>query len=204
MIFSRIKGVSPRAIIHTGTALFTLCIALAYALYPHWVTLSHFAEQWYTLIPYTAAMVVALAELGYVAHLLRQCGSLIASSNMLYASTCFIALVICIPYLGTPLQKDIHNIVALAFAVSATVGFAILAKRIANVTLWMLSSLIFGICILEVFFLARYAMHPVYPWVWTVLELTAIALLIISLDVITVVLRKTTQEQEHTSPAPGR
>ncbi|HSX35458.1 MAG TPA: hypothetical protein VLH84_00825 [Patescibacteria group bacterium] len=77
--------------------------------------------------------------------------------------------------MGAAVQKDIHDIVALLFGLAAACGFAAIAKQWRNYALGTLSGLLFGICVLEVIFLARYKAHPVYPWVWTVLELIAVA-----------------------------
>jgi predicted membrane protein len=95
----------------------------------------------------------------------------------------FVGLVACIPYTGAAIQKDMHDIVALLFALSAVVGFAFIAKRLQNYTLGSLSGTMFGVCVLELIFLARYKAHPVQSWVWTVLELAAIASLIAALGI---------------------
>lgn len=185
-----LENYNPRILVRNGTIAFTACIALAYALHPHWVTLSGFASRWYTLIPFVLAMFIAMFELWYVAARLRKYGRLTAAANALYVSAVCIGLVVCIPYAGTAIQKDIHNIVALVFALSAAFGFAVIAKRLGNYILGMLSGTMFGICVLELVFLARYEAHPVRPWVWTVLELVAIASLIAAIDVAVTLLGK--------------
>jgi hypothetical protein len=179
---------TPRLLVHIGTILFSASIALAYALYPHWVTMSHFAEHWYTLIPFVVAMLIAMLELAYIATQLHHHGGVVTGANAFYASAAFIALVICIPYLGSATQKDLHNLVALLFALSAAFGFVMVAKGLRNYVIGTLSGAIFIICLLELVFLARYKAHPVYTWVWTVLELAATAALIIGLDAIAVII----------------
>jgi len=186
-----LENYSPRLLVRTGTIAFTVCIALAYALYPHWVTLSSFALHWYTLTPFILAMLIAMAELWYVAAKLRRSG-LTLGANALYVSGTFIGLVVCIPYVGSAIQKDIHDIVALVFALSAALGFAVIAKPLRSYILGTLSGVMFGICALELVFLARYKAHPVHAWVWTVLELIAIASLIAAIDsTVTALERKT-------------
>lgn len=176
-------ALNPRFLIRIGTLLFSLSIAFAYAVYPHWVTLSDFAAQWYTLIPFTFAMVIAMLELWYIAAQLRQHGRLATGAVALYTSAIFVGLVVCIPYRGSAAQKDIHDATALLFALSAAFGFASMARRLRNYMLGMLSGALFGICALELIFLARYNTHPVRPWVWTMLEVAAIASLIAALDI---------------------
>lgn len=179
---------SPRAVIHAGTVLFAASISSAYLLYPHWVTLSHFAQQWNTLVLFVFAMLVAMFELAYVAVKVRSRSPLAA--GFLYASAACLGLVVCVPYLGSATQKDLHDLFALLFALCAGAGFAVLAKRLRSVALGTLSGMIFAICLLELMFLANYAAHPVQPWVWTVLELGAIASLVAGLDVVVAVDKK--------------
>lgn len=181
---TKLKNYHPRLVVYGGTALFAANIVLAYVMSPHWGALSHFAEHWYTFIPFALAMTTAIFELIYAANLLRTIGGITAGSNALYAGAGFMALVVCIPFLGSPLQKDIHDLVALLFALSVVFGFAAIAKRLRNYILAALSGLLFAICVLELVFLARYNTHPVQPWVWTVLELGAIVSLVSGLDVI--------------------
>lgn len=177
------RNFGPRLFVRTGTILFSISIAFAYSICPHWVTLSQFAAQWYTLVPFVFAMLIAMLELGYIANRLRRHGRLNAGANALYASAVFVALVVCVPYMGSAAHKDLHDIFALLFALSAAFGFASIAKQLKNYALGALSGVMFGICILELVFLARYKAHPVYPWVWTVLELAAIAALIAALTI---------------------
>lgn len=186
-MIAKLKNFHPRLVVYGGTILFGASIALAYVLSPHWGALSHFAEHWYTFIPFALAMSIAVFELVYAATLLRRINGMNLGSNALYASAGFMALVVCIPFLGSPLQKDIHDLVALLFALSVVFGFAAIARRLQNYILAVLSGLLFAICVLEIVFLARYNAHPVQPWVWTVLELGAIVLLVIGLDVIATV-----------------
>lgn len=189
-MLAKLKNYHPRLVVYTGMALFAANIVLAYILSPHWGALSHFAEHWYTFIPFAAAMVIAIFELIYAANLLRRPGGITTGSNALYASAGFMTLVVCIPFLGSPLQKDIHDLVALLFALSVVFGFAAIAKRLRNITLAVLSGLLLAICVLELVFLARYNVHPVRPWVWTILELGAIVILIVGLDVIAVIVSR--------------
>jgi hypothetical protein len=188
-----LENYNPKVLVRNGTIAFTACIALAYALYPHWVTLSGFAAQWYTLVPFILAMLIAMFELWYVAARLRKHGGLTAGANALYVSAVSIGLVICIPYARTAIQKDIHDIVARVFALSAALGFALIAKHLQNSVLGALSGTMFGICVLELVFLARYAAHPVQPWVWTVLELVAVASLIAAIDITVKLLEQKTK-----------
>ncbi len=185
-MISKLKTFHPRLLVYIGTVLFSANIILAYVMSPHWGALSHFAEHWYTFIPFAVAMIIAMLELVYAATLLRQAGGLAVGSNTLYASAGFMALVVCIPFRGSPLQKDLHDLVALLFALSIVFGFAVVAKLLRNYMLAMLSVLLFVICILELVFLARYSTDPVQPWVWTILELGAILLLVAGLDVIAI------------------
>lgn len=152
-------------------------------MYPHWVTLSGFATQWYTLVPFVFAMLIAVLELGIIATQLHRHNRLVIGANALYTSAVFVGFVVCIPYLGSAVQKDIHDAAALLFALSAAFGFACIARQLRNYVLGALSGVLCGVCTLELVFLARYSEHPVRPWVWTVLELTAIASLIAALDV---------------------
>jgi|GEM_PF-1051726 len=183
-MIAKLKSYHPRLVVYAGTALFGANIILAYILSPHWGALSHFAEHWYTFIPFAAAMGVAIFELIYAANLLRKLGGITTGSNALYASAGFMTLVVCVPFLGSPLQKDIHDLAALLFALSVIVGFAAIAKRLRNYILAILSGLLFAICVLELILLARYNTHPVQSWVWTALELGAIVLLVAGLDVL--------------------
>lgn len=178
---------TPTLLVRNGTILFAVSIAFAYAIYPHWLTLSHFAEHWYTLIPFAIAMLVAVLELWYLGGRLRQSLHLGTGANALQASAVCAALVVCIPY---TVNKALHNIVALLFVLLAAFGFAVVAKQLRQYTLGMLSATLVVICVLELTFLARYNAHPVYPWVWVVLELAAIALLVIALYVIAVILER--------------
>lgn len=189
-MISKLQSLHPRFVIYGGTVLFTANILLAYMLSPHWGALSHFAEHWYTFIPFAVAMIIAILELVYAAILLRQTLGMATGANALYMSAGFMALVVCIPFLGSPLQKDIHDLVALLFALSVVFGFAAIAKRLKNYMLATLSGLLLAICVLELVFLARYNAHPVQPWVWTALELGTIVLLIMGLDAIATVVSR--------------
>lgn len=189
-MISRLQSLHPRFVVYGGTVLFAANIIFAYMLSPHWGALSHFAEHWYTFILFAAAMIIAILELVYAAILLRQTLGMATGANVLYMSAGLMALVVCVPFLGSPLQKDIHDLVALLFALSVVFGFAVIAKRLKNHMLATLSGLLLAICILELVFLARYTAHPVQPWAWTVLELGAIVLLIVGLDVIATVVSR--------------
>lgn len=168
-----IESSSPKSRVRSGTILFALCIAFAYAVYPHWVTLSHFAAQWYTLLPFVLAMLIAMAELWYVGSQLHRHSDLRVGANALYASAVCAGLLLLIPYMGKAYQKDAHDLIALFFVLFAASGFGLIARRLRNHLLGSLSMVLFMICVLELIFLARYKLHPVYPWVWTALELTA-------------------------------
>src|SRR6266702_1800152 len=114
---------TPKTLVRNGTFLFVVSIAFAYALYPHWLTLSHFAEHWYTFIPFAFAMLVAALELWYLGGLLQQQARLTVGAYALRASAVCAGLIICIPYMGGPLHKSLHNIVALLFVLLAAFGF---------------------------------------------------------------------------------
>ena len=178
---------APTLLVRNGTILFAISIAFAYAIYPHWLTLSHFAEHWYTLIPFAIAMLIAVLELWYLGGRLRQYLHLGAGANALRASAVCAALVVCIPY---TVNKALHNIVALLFVLLAAFGFAVIAKQLRQYALGMLSAALVIICVLELVFLARYNAHPVYPWVWVALEMTAIVLLTVALYTIAVILER--------------
>ena len=192
-MIATLESYSPKLLVRNGTIAFAICIAFAYALCPHWVTLSGFALHWYTLIPFVLAMLIAMFELWYVATKLRQHNILNAGAYALHVSAVFIGLVACIPYMGTAIQKDIHDIVALVFALSAALGFALIAKPLRSPTLGTLGGIMFGICALELVFLASYKAHPVHAWVWTVLELIAIASLITAIDITVKALERKTK-----------
>jgi len=72
----------PKSLVRNGTIAFTACIAFAYALHPHWATLSGFAARWYTLIPFVLAMGIAMFELWYVATRLHKHGHLTTAANL--------------------------------------------------------------------------------------------------------------------------
>lgn len=185
-----LQNVSPKSLVRVGTITFTVCIAFAYALYPHWITLSDFAERWYTLIPFVLAMLVAILELWYLGHRLNRYPHFRLGAIALYASAFCACLILCVPYMGSAPQKDVHDIIALLFVVFAASGFVSIAKRLRNYPLGSLSGLMFTLCVLELIFLARYKAHPVYAWVWTVMELTGIAMMMAALYVIGGVLEK--------------
>src|ERR1700733_1470367 len=123
-----LENSNPRSFVRKGTVLFASSISLAYMLSPHWVTFSHFASHWYTLVLFVIAMCVALLELWYISNKLRQYPSLSLGANALGASAVCIALILCIPYIGTSTQKSIHNLVTLLFVLFAAFGFASIAK----------------------------------------------------------------------------
>jgi hypothetical protein len=170
--------------------LFIVSITLAYVMFPHWVTLSHFVSQWYTLIPFAFAMLIAIFELWYLGARLHRNSNLRLGANALYSSAVCAALILCVPYTGRAIQKDIHNIFALLFVLFAALGFASIAKRSRHYTLGSLSGTLLIICVLEIIFLVRYKAHPVSPWVWTILELSGIAALIIALYIIAEILEQ--------------
>lgn len=179
-----LKDTRPTLLVRSGTILFAVSIAFAYALYPHWITLSDFALRWYTLIPFIIAMFIAMFELWYIGTGLHKHSHLKAGASALDASTVCTVLILCIPYMGGAVQKDIHDAVAVLFVIFAAVGFALVAKRTRYYSLGWLSGGMFGLCALELIFLARYKEHPVYPWVWTVMELAGVAMMMVALNVV--------------------
>lgn len=189
-VFERLEHSDPKHLVRAGTILFSASIALAYALYPHWVTFSDFVGHWYTLLPFVFAMLIAIAELWYIGFALHRQPHLRGGSYALYASAACAMLIVCIPYAGTATQKDIHKLVALLFALFAAIGFVMVAKRTRSLLLATLGFAVFGLCVLELIFLVRYKTHPVYPWVWSVLELGGTASLIAALYTTAKILEK--------------
>jgi hypothetical protein len=181
---ARLDTLKPTTLIGYGTAIFTLLIALAYVLYPHWVTLSGFVHHWYTLIPFVLAMLIAILELWYVGTGLYRHVRLRTSAVLLYASAISACLILCIPYTASALEKDVHDAIAMLFVVLAASGFISIATNLRHHLVGVLGGLMFGLCILEAVFLARYQAHPVYSWVWTVMELAGIATMMVALYII--------------------
>jgi hypothetical protein len=181
---ARLDDFKPRALIRYGTVAFILLIALAYTLYPHWVTLSDFVHHWYTLIPFVLAMFIAILELGYVGSRLYRHVQFRISNVLLYASAISACLILCIPYTGSALEKDLHDAIGMLFVILAASGFISIAKNLRQYGVGILGGLMFGLCILEAVFLARYKTHPVYSWVWTVMELIGIATMMVTLFIV--------------------
>ena len=86
-----------------------------------------------------------------------------------------------IPYRGSSTQIALHNLAALLFVVFAAGGLAWLARKLRDIMLGFFAVLQIGVCVLELIFLARFDQHPVYPWVWVVLQLLVTAILLLSL-----------------------
>lgn len=189
-MLTALEKFSPKSLVRNGTILFVVSIAFSYAIYPHWVTLSHFASQWYTLLPFAFAMIIAMLELWYLCSRLHKYANYRLSANALYASAVSAGLILCVPYKYGATQKDTHNFIALLFVLFAASGFTSIARRMRSYTLGALSGILFVICVLELIFLDRYKSHPVHPWVWTVLELSGILALIAALNIIAEVLEQ--------------
>jgi hypothetical protein len=188
-----LQNASPKSLVRIGTIAFTMCIGFAYALYPHWITLSDFVGRWYTLILFVIAMLIAILELWYLGRELRRHPHFQAGANTLYVSAVCACLILCVPYTGSAPQKDIHDAIGVLFVIFAASGFALIAKRLRNYPLGSLSGLMFGLCVLELIFLARYKAHPVHAWAWTVMELTGIAMMMAALYIIGGILEKEAQ-----------
>lgn len=170
-----------KTLIRDGAILFAVCISLSYALYPHWVTFSHFANRWYTFIPFAIAIGTCGLLLWKVGSELRRHANLRSGGTVLIASAVSASLILCVPYAGSSIQKDIHNMIALLFVLLAACGLAITAKRWRFVILGVISGALVGICVIELTLLARYVEHPVSPWIWTVLQLILTPLIIVAL-----------------------
>jgi hypothetical protein len=153
-------------------------------MYPHWIVISRFVSQWYTLPTFVIAMLIAVLELWYLASKLHRHIHFTLGANALYASALCVVLTLCIPYTGSATHKDMHNLITLLFVLFAASGFALIAKQLRSRILGMQSGVLFAICVLELVFLARHTAHPVYSWVWPVLELSGIAMLIAALYII--------------------
>ncbi len=178
------KHLTPKAFVRNGAILFTVSIACAYVLYPHWVTFSLFAGQWYTLPFFIVAMLITMLQLWYISAKLRQQVQLRFGGTVMRASAICVILVICIPYRGGLTQKSIHNAAVLLFVLLAALSLIRLAKPLHSITLGVMSGALVALCVLELVFLARYNMHPVYPWVWVVLQVIVTAILMLALYVI--------------------
>jgi hypothetical protein len=187
-MISRLETIRPILIVRAGILVFTLCIAFAYALYPHWVTLSDFASMRATMLLYVFAMLVATAEIYYLGSKLRRNPRLKFGANTLCASAIFAGLIVCVPYTGSNVQKDIHDAAALFFVLFAATGFASIANQLRNYVLAAMSGVIFALCILELLFLSRNKLNPTQPWLWTILELTGIAALVAAMYILAGVL----------------
>jgi hypothetical protein len=72
----------------------------------------------------------------------------------------------------------------------AATGLAWLAQKLRDRVLALSAVSQFGICVLELIFLARFELHPVHPWVWVMLQLIVTILLLLSLLRIFSVLEK--------------
>lgn len=161
-------------------ALFGLNIGIAYILYPHWVTFSHLALQAYTLPFFLLAMAATIFLLWHTGRRLKA-QELHKAGIAMYISAACMAFVILIPYKGSDTQIALHNLAALLFVLFAAGGLAWLARKLRDAALGISAALQFGTCILELVFLARFNQHPVYSWVWVVLQLFVTFLLLLSL-----------------------
>jgi hypothetical protein len=186
----KLKYSSLKILVRKGAILFAACITLDYVLYPHWVTFSHFATQWYTLVPFIIAIATCTTLLWSVGSKLRQFTPLRSGGTALMASAISAVFIICIPYTGAATQKSIHNTAVLLFVLLAALGIAIIAKRLRQAALGLISATLIGICILELILLAHYNEHPVRPWVWVVLQLILTPLMITALYIIAHVLER--------------
>ena len=155
-------------------------IAVAYILYPHWVTFSHLALQAYTLPFFLFAMGTTIFLLWHTGKRLRA-QELHKAGIAMYTSAACIGIVVLIPYRGSSTQIALHNLAALLFVIFAAGGLAWLARKLRDIMLGFFAVLQIGVCVLELIFLARFDQHPVYPWVWVVLQLLVTAILLLSL-----------------------
>ena len=176
-------------LIRASIIFFALNIGIAYTFYPHWKTFSHLALQAYTLPFFLLAMGVTIFLLAHTGRRLRA-QELHKAGITMYISAMCIGLVVLIPYKGTNTQLALHNLAALLFVIFAATGLAWLALKLRDVMLGISAVLQFGICALELVFLARFSEHPVYPWVWVILQLLVTFLLLLSLLRIFSVLEK--------------
>lgn len=174
------KLASDKFLIQASLGFFALNIGVAYALYPHWVTFSHLALQAYTLPFFLLAMGVTIFLLSHTGKRLRA-QALHKAGVTMYLSAACVGLVVLIPYRGSDTQIAIHNLAALLFVLFAASGLVWLAKKLHDVALGIAAALQFGICVLELIFLMRFDQHPVYPWVWVVLQLLVTVVLLTSL-----------------------
>jgi len=174
------KLANDRFLIQASIIFFALNIGVAYILYPHWVTFSHLALQAYTLPFFLLAMGITIFLLAHTGRRLKA-QELHKAAIAMYTSAICIGLVVLIPYRGSTTQIALHNIAALLFVVFAAAGLAWLGRKLRDVMLGLSAILQIGICILELIFLARFNQHPVYPWVWVVLQLLVTSILLLSL-----------------------
>ncbi len=176
----KIRLANDRFLIVAGTILFALNIGLAYVFYPHWVTFSHLALQAYTLPFFLVAMAITIFLLGHTGKRLRA-QQLHKAGTAMYISALCVALVVLIPYRGSDTQIALHNLAALLFVVCAAGSLVWLAHKLQDKMLGVAAVLQFCICALELIFLVRFEQHPVYPWVWVVLQLLVTFILLLSL-----------------------
>ena len=174
------KLANDKALLQASIIFFALNIAIAYVLYPHWVTFSHLALQAYTLPFFLFAMGTTIFLLCHTGKRLRA-QELHKAGIAMYTSAACIGLVVLIPYRGSSTQIALHNLAALLFVVFAAGGLAWLARKLRDIMLGFFAVLQIGVCVLELIFLARFDQHPVYPWVWVVLQLLVTAILLLSL-----------------------
>lgn len=160
--------------------LFAVNIGTAYILYPHWVTFSHLALQAYTLPFFLLAMAATIFLLWHTGRRLRA-QELHKAGMAMYISAACMGLVVLVPYRGSDTQIALHNLAALLFVIFAASGLVWLARKLHDTALGIAAGLQFGTCILELIFLARFNQHPVYPWVWVVLQLFVTFVLLLSL-----------------------
>jgi hypothetical protein len=129
-------------------------------------------------------MIIATLELWYVGARLYRHVRLRTSASLLYASAISACLILCVPYTGSALEKDLHDAIAMLLVVLAASAFISIARNLRQYLVGILGELMFGLCILEAIFLARYKAHPVYSWVWTVIELAGIVTIMVVLYII--------------------
>jgi len=174
------KLATDKFLIRGSMVLFAVNIIVAYCLYPHWVTFSHLALQAYTLPFFLLAMAATIFLLWHTGRRLKA-QELHKAGVAMYISAACMALVVLIPYRGSETQIALHNLAALLFVLFAAGGLAWLARKLRDIVLGISAALQFGACVLELIFLARFNQHPVYPWVWVVLQLFVTFLLLLSL-----------------------
>jgi hypothetical protein len=174
------KLANDKFLIQASIIFFALNICIAYIFYPHWVTFSHLALQAYTLPFFLFAMITTIFLLMHTGRRLRA-QELHKAGVAMYMSAICIGLVVLIPYRDSDAQIALHNLAALLFVVFAAAGLGWLAQKLRDTVLGLSAALQFGICVLELVFLARFNEHPVYPWVWVVLQLLVTFLLLVSL-----------------------